>query len=131
MDSSRPAFPSSLASTYARLWSVLRRVAGDHEIRPNVVLVTLAVAEGARDTSSLERVLLVHDSVIRRALTDAGLAGLVTGSAVDGGSRRPGVRNAVDLTPKGRKVAVAAVVALEETANLGKGIHGQSQRTAG
>lgn len=110
----QPLLSSQLAATYARLWSALRNVAGNQKTRPNVVLVVLAIAEGARDTASLEQMLLVHDSVVRRALADAYASGLVTGSAVDGGRPRQGVRTAVELTPAGKKLVVAVVSAVGE-----------------
>ncbi len=93
-----------LAATYAVLWHTLRRVASDQDLRPNVVLLVLAVSEGASDTAALEAVFLAHDSVSRRALADAYAAELVVGNAVGGGEKRPGVRTAVKLTGRGQKV---------------------------
>lgn len=120
LSGSTSAVTSSIAAEYARIWSALRSVAQRRRVRPNVVLLTLAIAEGAQDSSDLENVMLVHDSVVRRGLADAYAAGLVEGEASDGGRRRHGVRTAVRLTADGASVAedVAATIAeLAESAD--------------
>lgn len=102
------------ATTYGQIWRALQLTARSEKVRPTVVLVTVAVAEGVDDSLSLRRALCLHEGAARRALTGAYKAKLIEGNAVDGGDLRPGVPRSLSLTPRGSEVTAKFRLALDE-----------------